>query len=132
VFILGGIGNEKVLYFISCNNDYYTSLMSSTIQISAESDTYDTNDDWLHVEGNNIVDKYGNKVWLTGANWFGFNCRERMLLDSYHSNIVKDIEMVADKGINVVRIPIATDLFRCLEQRRIPCFNDYKAIITKL
>lgn len=67
-------------------------------------------DDWLHVEGTNICDKYGNKVWLTGANWFGFNCRERMFLDSYHSNIVADIEIVADKGINVVRIPIATDL----------------------
>ena len=67
-------------------------------------------DDWLHVEGTNICDKYGNKVWLTGANWFGFNCRERMFLDSYHSNIVADIQIVADKGINVVRIPIATDL----------------------
>lgn len=67
-------------------------------------------DDWLHVEGTNICDKYGNKVWLTGANWFGFNCRERMFLDSYHSNIVADIKMVADKGINVVRMPIATDL----------------------
>ena len=35
----------------------------------------DCNDDWLHVEGTNIVDKNGNKVWITGANWFGFNCR---------------------------------------------------------
>ncbi len=101
-----------------------TSLMSSTIQISAESDTYDTNDDWLHVEGNNIVDKYGNKVWLTGANWFGFNCRERMLLDSYHSNIVKDIEMVADKGINVVRIPIATDLLDAWSRGEYPASTD--------
>jgi len=81
-------------------------------------------DDWLHVEGTNICDKDGNKVWLTGANWFGFNCRERMLLDSYHSNIVKDIEQVANKGINVVRIPIATDLLYAWSQGNYPPSTD--------
>ena len=81
-------------------------------------------DDWLHVEGTNICDKYGNKVWLTGANWFGFNCRERMLLDSYHSNIVADIEEVANKGINVVRIPIATDLLYAWSQGEYPESTD--------
>ena len=35
------------------------------------------NDDWLHCKGNKIYDMYGNEVWLTGANWFGFNQRER-------------------------------------------------------
>lgn len=68
------------------------------------------NDDWLHVEGNNIVDQYGNKVWITGANWFGFNCNERMFLDSYSSDIIADIKQVADKGINTIRIPISTEL----------------------
>jgi endoglucanase len=82
------------------------------------------NDDWLHVEGANIVDQYGNKVWLTGASWFGFNCRERMFLDSYSSNIVADIEMVADKGINVVRMPIATDLLYAWSQGQYPSSTD--------
>lgn len=86
------------------SQDVPTSEPAETAGVAKEGD------DWLHVEGTNICDKYGNKVWLTGANWFGFNCRERMFLDSYHSNIVADIEIVADKGINVVRIPIATDL----------------------
>ncbi len=100
-------------------------LLTPSIQISAEtSDTGDTNDDWLHVEGTNIVDKYGNKVWLTGANWFGFNCRERMLLDSYHSNIVADIDIVADKGINVVRMPIATDLLYAWSKGEYPPSTD--------
>ena len=26
----------------------------------------DNNDDWLHARGNQIYDKYGNEVWLTG------------------------------------------------------------------
>jgi len=102
-----------------------TLLPASVAQISAEtSDITDPNDDWLHVEGNNIVDKYGNKVWLTGANWFGFNCREMMLLDSYHSDIVADIKIVADKGINVVRMPIATDLLYDWSQGIYPMSTD--------
>lgn len=100
-------------------------LIASSLQVlaAAPADS-ETNDDWLHVEGTNIVDQYGNKVWLTGANWFGFNCRERMLLDSYHSNIVADIEIVADKGINVVRLPIATDLLYAWSKGEYPASTD--------
>ncbi|ADL50749.1 cellulase family glycosylhydrolase [Clostridium cellulovorans] len=101
-------------------------LVTPSIKVCAETTTpvAETNDDWLHVEGTNIVDKYGNKVWLTGANWFGFNCRERMFLDSYHSNIIADIEMVADKGINVVRMPIATDLLYAWSKGEYPESTD--------
>ncbi len=101
-----------------------TLLISPAAQISAETNVAEANDDWLHVEGTNIVDKNGNKVWLTGANWFGFNCREKMLLDSYHSDIVADIEIVADKGINVVRIPIATDLLYAWSKGEYPESTD--------
>lgn len=98
-------------------------LISNSVPVFAEAAS-ENNDDWLHVDGTNIVDKYGNKVWLTGANWFGFNCMERMLLDSYHSNIVKDIEMVADKGINVVRLPISTELLYSWSKGEYPASTD--------
>jgi len=107
-----------------------TSIVLPSVQISAESegatDVIEAlpDDDWLHVEGNNIVDKNGKKVWLTGANWFGFNCRERMLLDSYHSDIIADIDMVASKGINVVRIPIATDTLYAWSNGEYPSSTD--------
>ncbi|NLL05360.1 MAG: cellulase family glycosylhydrolase [Clostridiaceae bacterium] len=102
-----------------------TLLPTPVTQISAEtSNVGDPDDDWLHVEGTNIVDKYGNKVWITGANWFGFNCREMMLLDSYHSDIVADIKIVADKGINVVRMPIATDLLYSWSKGVYPMSTD--------
>ena len=84
----------------------------------------DNDDDWLHVQDGYIVDKYGNRVWLTGANWFGFNCRERMFLDSFHCDIIAAIELVADKGINVVRIPIATDLLYAWSQGIYPPSTD--------
>jgi endoglucanase len=116
----------KKIFMLSLAVITFTALLIAPLrQISAAtSGVSETNDDWLHVEGVNIVDQYGNKVWLTGANWFGFNCRERMLLDSYHSNIVADIEIVADKGINVVRMPIATDLLYAWSKGEYPSSTD--------
>ncbi len=115
----------KKFFILSLVMILITSVIPGSITSSAEeSDITEQGDDWLHVEGTNIVDKDGKKVWLTGANWFGFNCRERMLLDSYHSNIVKDIEIVADKGINVVRLPIATDLLYAWSKGQYPESTD--------
>lgn len=67
------------------------------------------NDDWLHCKGNKIYDMYGNEVWLTGANWFGFNCSENVFHGSWYD--VKNIlSSVADRGIGLIRIPISTEL----------------------
>ena len=70
----------------------------------------DCNDDWLHCEGSRIFDKDGNEVWLTGANWFGFNCTENSphyLWSGDINDLVKDI---ADHGVNVLRLPVSTEL----------------------
>jgi len=64
----------------------------------------------LHVEGNSIVDEKGRAVWLTGANWFGFNTSERVfhgLWSAHHETLMKSI---ADHGINLIRVPISTEL----------------------
>ena len=45
-------------------------------QLKANAAVDDCNDDWLHAEGSRLYDMNGNEVWLTGANWFGFNCSE--------------------------------------------------------
>lgn len=67
------------------------------------------NDDWLHCKGDKIYDMYGNEVWLTGANWFGFNCSENVFHGAWYD--VKGIlTSVADKGIGFLRIPISTEL----------------------
>ncbi len=67
------------------------------------------NDDWLHCKGDKIYDMYGNEVWLTGANWFGFNCSENVFHGAWYD--VKGIlQSVADKGIGLLRIPISTEL----------------------
>ena len=67
-------------------------------------------DDWLHTDGHRILDQYGNEVYLTGANWFGFNCSERVFHGLWSANMKTVVEGMADHGINLVRVPISTEL----------------------
>ncbi|MFD1365687.1 cellulase family glycosylhydrolase [Actinoplanes sichuanensis] len=66
--------------------------------------------DWLHVSGNKIVDSAGNPVWLTGTNWFGFNATERVFHGLWSANITQLTASMAQRGINLVRVPISTQL----------------------
>lgn len=70
----------------------------------------DMNDDWLHAEGSRLYDKNGNEVWITGANWFGLNCIEYSPHYLYAGDIDDILQEVADRGINVIRFPISTEL----------------------
>jgi len=67
-------------------------------------------DDWLSISGNKIVNKEGKAVWLTGANWFGFNTTERVFHGLWSANLDKTVKAMADRGINLVRVPFATEL----------------------
>lgn len=68
------------------------------------------NDDWLHVEGNQIVDMSGKPVWLTGANWFGFNTGTNVFDGVWSCNMKKALIGMADRGINFLRIPVSTEI----------------------
>jgi endoglucanase len=67
-------------------------------------------DDWLHTDGNRIVDAQGRAAWLTGANWYGFNLEQRMLVGLNVANHDELMDQVASRGINVIRVPISTEL----------------------
>ncbi|MFE2015987.1 cellulase family glycosylhydrolase [Streptomyces sp. NPDC059491] len=66
--------------------------------------------DWLHTQGNKIVDENGDEVWLTGTNWFGFNATERVFHGLWSGNITGITKSMADRGINIVRVPVSTQL----------------------
>ncbi len=86
-------------------------MMESNLLLSTPAAAVDdTNDDWLHCEGSRIFDKDGNEVWLTGANWFGFNCSENCVHYLWSADVDDVLESVADHGINIIRFPIATEL----------------------
>lgn len=82
-----------------------------SVEAAESSNKTKTDDDWLHAQGSNIVDKDGKVVRLTGANWFGFNCSERLLHGlGWGADIRTVISECADRGINLLRIPISTQL----------------------
>ncbi len=70
----------------------------------------DNNDDWLHAVGSRLYDSEGNEVWLTGANWFGFNCSENCAHYLWSADIDDMLGEVADRGINILRFPISSEL----------------------
>lgn len=77
---------------------------------AAASTVDDTCDDWLHAKGSRLYDINGNEVWLTGANWFGFNCTENLAHGLYAADCDDFLAAVADHGINLIRMPISTEL----------------------
>lgn len=70
----------------------------------------DCNDDWIHAVGSKLYDSQGNQVWITGANWFGFNCGERFPHGLWSADVDELLSAIADRGINCLRLPVATEL----------------------
>ena len=68
------------------------------------------NDDWIHAEGSRLYDMQGNEVWMTGANWFGFNCTENVLHGLWSAELETTLKSIADHGINLLRVPVSTEL----------------------
>lgn len=83
----------------------FSSMSSPEVTYAA-----DTNhDDWLHTYEDKILDKNGNEVWLTGANWFGFNCTENVFHGAWY-DVKGIVKQIADHGINIIRVPISSEL----------------------
>jgi len=75
----------------------------------AQPDEY--HDDWLHVNENaEIVDMYGNPVWLTGCNWFGYNVTTQVFDGVWSRNMHEMLNEMADHGFNFLRVPMSTQI----------------------
>ena len=71
-----------------------------------------TTDDWLHTDGSKILDKDGKEVWLTGINWFGYNTGTNTFDGLWACDLNTSISAIADRGFNLLRIPISTELIK--------------------
>lgn len=79
--------------------------------------------DWLYAKGNQIIDKNGNKVWLTGLNWFGYNTGTNTFDGLWNANLDKCIKSIADHGFNLLRIPISAELINNWSKGTYPTAN---------
>ena len=69
-----------------------------------------TTDDWLSVKGNKIVDSNGKEVWLTGVNWFGYNTGTNTFDGLWTCDLNSSLSEIANRGFNLLRVPISTEL----------------------
>lgn len=89
-------------------------------------------DDWLHTDGNKILDKNGKQVWLTGVNWFGYNTGTNTFDGLWNSNLRASVKGIADHGFNLIRVPISAELLNQWSCGEYPRANYNNASNTEL
>ncbi len=104
---LAAVASAGALTVSGAASSFQAALSSPAVTASAVDDC---NDDWLHAKGSRLYDMNGNEVWLTGANWFGFNCSENCPHYLWSADADDCLTEIADRGINIIRFPIATEL----------------------
>ncbi|HEX3028556.1 MAG TPA: cellulase family glycosylhydrolase [Clostridia bacterium] len=67
-------------------------------------------DDYLHVNGNQIVDDNGNQVHLTGIAWFGLETPNYTYHGIWANSMENMLDIVADNGFNLLRAPLSVEL----------------------
>ena len=68
--------------------------------------------DWLYAKGNKLYTENGQEVWITGINWFGYNTGTNTFDGLWEVNFDDTIKAVADRGFNMLRVPISAELIR--------------------
>ena len=89
-------------------------------------------DDWLTTEGSHIVDKDGKEVWLTGCNWFGYNTGTNMFDGVWNCNLKDTLKAIADRGFNVLRVPMSAELLLQWKKGEYPRANYNNAYNSEL
>ena len=95
------------------NNNNNNSGGSATVDVTAlltRNGDAVQGDDWLHTDGNRILDKNGKQVWLTGLNWFGYNTGTNTFDGLWNSRLAPSVKAIADHGFNLIRVPISAEL----------------------
>ncbi len=91
--------------------------------VFTSNDSQSKEGDWLFVEGNQIVDREGKPVWLTGVNWFGYNTGTNTFDGLWACDLNSSIDAIADHGFNLLRIPISTELLLQWKNGEYPTAN---------
>ena len=108
----------------SSNNSNSGSVGNNNPKIVQAKDVPEpTTDDWLYVKGNKIVDSEGKEVWLTGVNWFGYNTGTNTFDGLWACDLNSSIASIADRGFNLLRVPISTELIKQWSNGEYPSAN---------
>ncbi len=92
------------------NNNNSGGSSKSTKELLTRNKKAVQGDDWLHTDGNKILDKDGKQVWLTGVNWFGYNTGTNTFDGLWNSQLAPSVKAIADHGFNLIRVPMSAEL----------------------
>ena len=113
ILLIGGVNMRKHIFrkltSILLTGAMLTGL-ASTLPATAETAPDEYHDDWLHVENAQVVDMYGNPVWMTGCNWFGYNVGSQVFDGVWSRNMHECLNEIADHGFNLLRVPMSVEL----------------------
>ena len=122
--------NQKAV--METENDEKLSATDTVVSVETKVLTDDTlplsQDDWLYVKENKIVDKDGKEVWITGINWFGYNTGTNTFDGLWTADLNSSIEAIADHGFNLIRLPISSELILNWKQGIYPTANFNQAV----
>ncbi len=104
----------------------------NTAELLKRSDKAVQGDDWLHTDGNKILDKDNKQVWLTGLNWFGYNTGTNTFDGLWNSKLVPTVKAIADHGFNLIRVPISAELINQWAAGEYPRANYNNALNPEL
>ncbi len=89
-------------------------------------------DDWLTTDGSKIVDLNGTQVWMTGCNWFGYNTGTNLFDGVWNCNLQTSLEGIANRGFNILRLPISAELLLQWKNGEYPQANYNQALNSDL
>ncbi len=76
------------------------------------------NNDYLHVNGNQIFDEKNQPVQITGIAWFGFETSNACYHGLWSARMEDVLDNIANLGFNVMRIPLCVQLVNEWRQNR--------------
>ena len=66
---------------------------------------------YLHTDGQRILDMKGNQVILTGLNWFGLETESYAPHGLWARNMESILDQIVELGFNTIRLPYSNQLF---------------------
>lgn len=114
------------------NNNADQSAAVDVEALLKRSENAEQGDDWLHTDGNRILDNDGKQVWLTGVNWFGYNTGTNTFDGLWNSELEPSVRAIADHGFNLIRVPISAELINSWAAGEYPRANYNNAYNTEL
>ncbi len=89
----------------------WLALLGLLVAITAPSRAQSDPPDYLHTEGNRLVDSNDNQVIITGINWFGLETESFAPHGLWARDWRSMLDQIQELGFNTIRLPYSNELF---------------------